>query len=104
MSELDLFDELKYRIVRDDKGAFYYNSANQYHRDYDLPAVTWSDGTREWWLNGVPHRDNDLPAFLYADGTQYWYVNGVRHRDNDMPAIVYSDGTEEWYVDGNFVK
>ena len=52
MTELDTFDELKYRIIRNDKGVFYYNSA------------------------GRLHRDNDLPAVIHADGTQYWYVNG----------------------------
>ena len=28
MTELDTFDELKYRIVRNDEGVFYYNSNN----------------------------------------------------------------------------
>src|SRR5271170_6044899 len=37
------------------------------------------------------HRDNDLPAIIYANGTQWWYQRGVYHRDNDLPAIIYSD-------------
>ena len=76
MTELDLFEELKYRIVRDDKGVSYYNSFGQRHRDDDLPAVIDADGSQEWWVGGRLHRDNDLPAAIWADGRQEWYVNG----------------------------
>jgi hypothetical protein len=78
MSELDLFDELKYRIVRDDKGVSYYNSSDQLHRDDDLPAVTWANGSQFWWVNGKRHRDNDLPAVVWSNGSALWYVNGER--------------------------
>ena len=104
MTELDTFDELKYRIIRNDKGVVYYNSNNELHRDNDLPAVIWADGAQQWWVSGVSHRDNDLPAYIGADGSQAWWVNGVRHRDNDLPAYIGADGSQEWYVNGRFIK
>jgi len=60
----------------------------------DRWVVTW------WYKNGVVHRDDDLPACVYSDGTAVWYKDGTVHRDNDLPAIIKptvtkSDGTEE---------
>jgi hypothetical protein len=47
------------------------------HREYDLPAVVWADGSLEWALNGQFHRPPGRPARIYKDGTCYWWVNGV---------------------------
>jgi hypothetical protein len=76
MTEFGTFEELKYRIVRNESETIYYNSSGQKHRDDDLPAIIWADGAQEWYVNGRRHRDNGLPAFIDPDGTQYWYVNG----------------------------
>jgi hypothetical protein len=70
------------------------------HRDNDLPAVIWSDGTQLWYKNGKRHRDNDLPAVIDSDGSQKWWKNGLRHRDHDLPAIIWSNGIQEWYQHG----
>lgn len=35
------------------------------------------------------HRDNDLPAIIYKNGTRKWYQNGNLHRDNNKPVIEY---------------
>ena len=38
--------------------------------------VEWSDGTREWHLNGKLHRV-DGPAVEYANGEREWYLNNL---------------------------
>jgi hypothetical protein len=35
-----------------------------------------------------------LPAVIYTNGDQEWYVNTKRHRDNDMPAVACTDGDQ----------
>lgn len=70
------------------------------HRDDDLPAVVYSNGTSEWYKNGLLHRDGDLPAIIWASGTKEWYKNGLLHRDCDFPAIIYSCGARMWYKNG----
>ena len=50
--------------------------------------------------NGKYHRDNDLPAIEYADGSKEWYQHGNLHRENDLPAIERSDGSKERYKNG----
>jgi len=35
--------------------------------------ITLSDGSKEWYQNGLLHRDNDLPARIYPGGEQQWY-------------------------------
>jgi hypothetical protein len=41
----------------------------------------------------------DGPAVEYSDGDKEWYLDGKLHRV-DGPAIEYSDGDTEWYLDG----
>ena len=53
----ELFDALKYRVDVDECGTRrYYNSANQLHCK-DGPAIVLSNGSREWYRNGLRHRD-----------------------------------------------
>jgi hypothetical protein len=75
----------------------WYNDVGQYHR-LDDPAVVWSDGCKEWWLNGKPHR-LDGPAVIFADGTKAWFLNGRRHRE-DGPAVEGFTGYKSWYLNG----
>ena len=76
---------------------YWFNKQGQRHRE-DGPAVVWSDGCKEWWLNSRPHR-LDGPAVIFADGTKAWFLNGQRHRE-DGPAVVWSDGCKEWWLNG----
>ena len=59
------------------------------------------DGDREWRnAAGKLHRDDDLPAIVYADGTKMWYQDGVLTRVNGGPSIEYPGGARCWYKDG----
>lgn len=50
-----------------------------------------------WYYKGKLHREGDLPALIYEDGSRMWYFHGMLHRENDLPAIEYSGGSKEWY-------
>ena len=77
MSEQDVFDTLKYRIVVDARGTRrYYNSTGQLHRT-NGPAVIWADDHKEWWQNGQLHRTGGA-AIEYADGDKWWFINGKK--------------------------
>ena len=67
------------------------------HRE-DGPAVEYSDGTKEWWVNGKPHR-TDGPAVEFHDGHKEWWLNGSPHRE-DGPAVEGSKGYNAWYING----
>lgn len=69
------------------------------HRDGDLPAIEYHDGTKIWYKHGLKHRDNNLPAVVFEDGHQEWWVNGKLHRE-DGPAIIRSEGWSFYYKDG----
>ena len=89
----------EFRTVR------YYNSKDQLHRNNDLPAIEYSNGTKFYYKNGRRHRDNDLPAIEYASGHKEYYKNGKLHRDNDLPAIEYAAiGYKEYWVNGFKVR
>lgn len=54
---------------------------------------------RFWRLNGKRHRDNDLPASEFSNGTKHWYFENKLHRLHG-PAIIDYYGNEEWWVHG----
>ena len=58
----------------------------------------YSDGTKQWYLNGKLHRE-DKPAYEGSSGTKEWWLNGKLHRE-DGPAIEWLNGTKEWWVNG----
>jgi len=63
------------------------------------------DGTQRWFnKDGQYHRDNDMPAVIWKDGSSLWAKNGNLHRDNDMPAAIYPDGCKSWYLNGEFIR
>ena len=79
----------------------YKNEFGQVHRDYDLPAVLWARGSKEWYVNGERHRANDLPAMYFINETTQWWKNGQLHREGGRPAIKYFcgiDSRDEWWI------
>lgn len=93
----------KYRVAHDGTKGWYFEEDGRYHRGGDQPAITYTDGSQEWWVEGVRHRDNDQPAAVYADGTKEWWVKGKKHRIGG-PAAVFPDGYEEWWENGVRVR
>jgi len=82
----------------------WYNSKGQFHRDGDLPAIIYTDGTKAWWKNGQLHREGDLPAVIYCNSTKLWYKDGLLHRDGELPAAIHPDGKKEYWVNGERIK
>ncbi len=39
-----------------------YTFCGHFHRNGDLPAVIWKDGTQKWYRYNKPYRDGGLPA------------------------------------------
>ena len=76
------------------------------HRDDDLPAVMYKDGSCEWWVHGKrlrrnPHDPTEIRTFWHKTlTTRIWHdINGKFHRI-DNPAIERFDGTKEWWLHG----
>jgi len=59
-----------------DETKFYYKDKrmNILHR-LDGPAVEYTDGHKEWWVDGNKHR-LDGPASEWSNGVKFWYVDG----------------------------
>lgn len=63
-------------ITKNEFGTFRFKDANkQIIHHINLPAIVWSDGTKEWYKNGVIHRDGGA-AIEYSDGSKAWYYKG----------------------------
>lgn len=58
----------------------------------------FSDGTKQWRLNGKLHRV-DGPAIIGL-GDERWMQHGNFHREGG-PAVTMSNGSEFWYLHGN---
>jgi|SaaInlStandDraft_1057018.scaffolds.fasta_scaffold108242_2 hypothetical protein len=66
------------------------------HRE-DGPAITFDDGTEEWYLDGIPHNPNG-PAITDSLGNKKWYYKGMKHRVGG-PAIEFSNGDYVYYYE-----
>ena len=56
-------------------------------------AQVWTDG------EGELHRDGDLPALIYPEGSKEWWVHGQLHREGG-PAVELVNGKREWWLRG----
>ena len=82
---------VRYIVEEDSEKVIWMDWNWNKHREGDLPAIEYKDGTKIWYKNGVKHRDGNLPAVVFPDGHQEWWVKGKLHRE-DGPAIVRSEG------------
>jgi hypothetical protein len=66
----------QYIEINSNGSKFYYKDKAMtiLHRE-DGPALEYSTGRKEWYLNGKLHRE-DGPAVERCDGTVNWYLNG----------------------------
>ncbi len=59
----------------------WYNEQRHYHRK-DGPAVEYSNGYKDWYVNGLLHRE-DGPAVERDYGKSYYYHGQYIKCDND---------------------
>jgi hypothetical protein len=81
----------------------YYLDGKRDRKD-GLPTVTTSDKREEYHVKGKLHRDNDLPAKIDWNGTKYYYQYGVLNRNFGLPTIEYLDGGKVWHKDNKRYK
>ena len=60
----------------------YYNEQGQLHRE-DGPAIEWSDGYKEWYINGERHRE-DGPAVEWTSGYKEWHINDIVYSEQEF--------------------
>jgi hypothetical protein len=89
----------QYIKINEDGNKFYYKDKAMkiLHRE-DGPAIEYTDGDKEWWLNGKRHRE-DGAAIEWSDGCKAWWLNGQLHRE-DGAAVEYDDGRKFWWLNG----
>lgn len=88
----------KCSITTDEVGTIHYRINGRISRK-DGPAIVFSVGRKEWYLDGLRHRI-DGPAIEDPDYIA-WFMDGKRHCLTG-PAIHYYFGPAEdyWYIDG----
>ena len=74
----------------------WYNEHDQLHR-IDGPAIIWSDGGADWYINGSRHR-TDGPAVIGSDGDQYWYIHGNQLTEEQFNDIIQDEEHLNWYL------
>lgn len=72
------------------------NPEGKLHRE-DGPAIEKSNGSKEYWVNGIRHRING-PA-IDRQFERIWYLNGEFHRING-PAIQRINDCKQWFQYG----
>ena len=77
----------------------------------DGPAITFSDGSYIWFVDGRHHRLDGPALYLrsqdiynctkggYFGGIEAWYKDGELHR-LDGPALIHHDGSTTYSIEG----
>ena len=80
---------------------FWHNPKGQLHRENDLPAIEYINGSKYWWLNNKLHREKGS-AIEYADGKKSWHWNGKKIEVNNqeefeekLPYLIMKDIHEQ---------
>jgi hypothetical protein len=74
--EIDAYGNIRYR-----------NEKRQLHRT-DGPAIEWTDGSKEWYINNQQHR-LDGPAREWPTGHKFWYINDQRLTEEQFNSKLY---------------
>jgi hypothetical protein len=88
-----------YLGIYDGKSCYkWINYDRHIHRDNDLPAIIYFDGTKIWYSNGNRHRNNDLPGYIVPQILNVWYQDGVEYRKYNLPTKIYYVETNTYIV------
>ena len=69
----------------------------------EYTVKVYSNGTREWHLNGKYHRE-DGPAVEFTNGTKYWYLNDKQYSEADWKLEVAKLNKQSDPCDGKEVE
>ena len=69
---------------------FYFNAKGQCHR-LDGPAAEWTDGDKEWYMNGKRHREAG-PAIEYSSYKllEWWIDDKFFKKSNHNRLVLFS--------------
>ena len=103
-SQLFYDDDTTVSVFTTSGGDTEWRLDGQRHRENDLPAQMYADGTNKWYTHNKLHRDGGRPAIEYPDGGCAWYTNGRLTRGGGLPAVIFGDGKAQWWTDGKYVS
>lgn len=83
-----LFNQTKYYIT---------NSYKEMINDIEHLVLVIEDKSYFYFVNNLLHRENDLPAITWSEGSKIWAVNGQIHRNKPLPSIIWNFGKNEYY-------
>ena len=88
----------EYRVKVYENRTEWYNLDDELHRE-NGPAVEWTNGDKEWYLNGKLHRE-DGPAVEEANGDKEWWLNGKELTEQEFKERTGSYAGREVEIDG----
>lgn len=83
-----LFQQRKYYIT---------NSFKETINNIEHNVFVIEEESYFYFVDNLLHRENDLPAIIWADGSKIWAINGQIHRNKPLPSIYWSFGKKEYY-------
>ena len=78
-----------------------YRVEGKLHREEGLPAIEFTNGNSQWWINNCLHRKDDLPAVVNKS-TYEWYKQGELYKAvyDEFEYYDFSDSSNE-YIDSS---
>lgn len=80
------------------RGGVFYFKDGLLHRDGNMPAIEYNDGTLMYMQFGLLH-NYKYPAIITNDGSKLYYYAGTLH-NSFGPAVILANGGREWWKGG----
>lgn len=77
---------MTFKVEQHANGTIIRTLNGERHSLEDLPAYEGTDGFKAWYKNGKRHRESG-PAIIYSNGTEEFWLNGVEHKELTMNQI-----------------
>lgn len=65
-------------------------------------TIRFTDNSIVWFLNDRIHRNKDLPAVEFFNGSKFWHQHSLKHRIYG-PARMFAGGEKDYWITGQLV-
>jgi hypothetical protein len=91
---------------------YYWYENDILHRRDDLPAIELSNGTKEWYIEGIRTRDTGPAVIRFISNDkngsplfdQFWYTNDRFNRGDDLPAVMTYGGNQQVKITASYSR
>lgn len=79
-----IINNVKHKVYKIEENSFFYFVNSKLHRENDLPAIEWEDGSKIWAVHNQIHRNTPKPTIIWAFGKVEYYWKNIPKTKNKI--------------------